>query len=295
MSRIKRPRPGYPKTKTFRTREDVDEYLENEKIECLLCGHSFEALFKHLKGAHDYTPDDYRAEFGLPWRRSLAGTRLRAKLRRIMNQQRKKGILPKSPSKAHMKKLHASIINRRKSTKVANNSWSRLGLSTHGRERKWDKEDFEEYLRRIQSGRTISEVGQDKDMPVREVFGDYMKENPVFRKRFELIWDKLPYDVQVRGNRLGIRFEKEITKLREKGMTYPQIAAVVGVKESTVRNRLNGHGTRKAANIKAFLESGDADLSVIKPVKRKTGKMGKKKVVIGKAVKFPAKRTVRGD
>jgi Fic family protein len=113
---------------------------------------------------------------------------------------------------------------------------SKHALKTHDRTDKWSAKDFEEYLKRIKTGRTITEVGRDEDMPCREVFDEYRRDNPDFAEKFEKIWDKLPFHVQVRGQRTGERFKKQVVKLRLKELRWPEIAQAMGVKESTVRN-----------------------------------------------------------
>ncbi|NCC21074.1 MAG: hypothetical protein EOM26_01265 [Alphaproteobacteria bacterium] len=266
----KKPLPDFPVSEKFRTKDEVEAYFDNDALVCLLCGHAYESLHKHLKNTHQCEPDEYREQFGLPWRRGLVGKQLRHKQRTIMNAQRKEGIIPQRPSTDHMRKLHASIVNRRPSTDVAKNSWHRRGLEAHGREAKWEEKDFHEFLRRIEKGRTISEVAKDEDMPTREVFGDYMHAHPEFRVKFELAWDALPFSVQVRGSRLGLRFEKELDELRGKGFSQPEIARMLGVSYPVVRGRLNGQGRRKTANIARFLKEMDGSLRMIKPRDPKT-------------------------
>ena len=153
-----------------------------------------------------------------------------------MNKQRKDGILPRQPSPAHMKKLAKASRNRRPLQKPVRHAMRKHALDTHGRTEKWGAKDFEEYLKRVQSGRTVTEVGKDDDMPCREVFDVYKREHPDFGERFEHIWDNLPYPVQARGLRLGKRLKREVVTLRKAGKSWPEIASLLGVNESTPRN-----------------------------------------------------------
>lgn len=240
-----RARRGFPKKMKFSTKEEVEEYFDHDELLCLYCGNTYQSLFNHLRISHDRTPDEYREEFGLPWRIGLAGKAFKNKLRKIMNQQRKDGILPERPSDEHIEKLKKSIRNRRPSTAVAKNSWHRRGLEAHGRKEIWSEKDFNEFLWRIRSGRTITEVGKDDDMPSRELFDEFLRNNAAFRKKFEMAWDKLPFDVQVRGNRLGLRFEKAILAMKERGYTSVEISKRLGVSETTVRQRLINISTNR--------------------------------------------------
>ena len=47
--------------------------------------------------------------------------------------------------------------------------------------------DYEEYLKRIQSGRSVTAVGNDHDMPSYQSFHYYLKKNANFKKRYEKI------------------------------------------------------------------------------------------------------------
>ena len=110
-------------------------------------------------------------------------------------------------------------------------------LKSHGLTRKWGPQDFDEYLRRIQSGRTINEVGNDKDMPNSSMFYDYLRENPRFGKAFDKIWDSLAFAVQARGQKLGKRFEKEIKRLRRAGHMWSDIGRMLECHAGTAQSR----------------------------------------------------------
>jgi hypothetical protein len=57
----------------FKTRDEVEEYLSGDKIECLLCGKSFVALGQHIVKAHDISLHDYKVHFNIPHSYSLIG------------------------------------------------------------------------------------------------------------------------------------------------------------------------------------------------------------------------------
>ena len=78
-------KPGYPVTKTFKTRAEVDEYFSGDRITCLLCGRQFRWLYVHIKKIHGKTVEWYRENYGLRWRR---GTPLAAVLGRRGWQRR---------------------------------------------------------------------------------------------------------------------------------------------------------------------------------------------------------------
>lgn len=63
----------------FTTREDVDEYLSGETIECLICGKKCKKLGVHLVKAHDVDPYRYKRALGLPTTKGLAAKDVKEK------------------------------------------------------------------------------------------------------------------------------------------------------------------------------------------------------------------------
>lgn len=62
----------YPWSGSFRTKEQVDDYLSGSEIECLLCGRALKAVGgRHLKRIHGISIDEYKRRFGIPWCRGL--------------------------------------------------------------------------------------------------------------------------------------------------------------------------------------------------------------------------------
>lgn len=60
----------------FKTKEDIEKYLDSEKLECLECGKLYKQLGNHLLRKHTMTVDDYKDKYGLPYSRGLVGTTL---------------------------------------------------------------------------------------------------------------------------------------------------------------------------------------------------------------------------
>jgi hypothetical protein len=69
------PLPGYPKRVMFQTVEEINAYLDNEKIECLLCGRRYRALPLHLINMHGVKDvSSYKMMHGIPVCAGLVGT-----------------------------------------------------------------------------------------------------------------------------------------------------------------------------------------------------------------------------
>jgi hypothetical protein len=108
------PLDGYPITNMFSNIKDIKEYLNGEKITCLLCGRTYKALSTHIYLAHQRSIDSYKEQYGLPYWQGLTSISTKAKnvasglktnnLSRIKNreEQREKAIqAPRRSSFAH--------------------------------------------------------------------------------------------------------------------------------------------------------------------------------------------------
>ena len=98
--------PGFPWKKQFTTKDEIDQYFAGDKIQCLLCGKRFKALPQHLERTHDITADDYREQYGLPWRRGLCGVGTSKKFSKNMIVRQKNGFRPPIEA-AHRKAVKA--------------------------------------------------------------------------------------------------------------------------------------------------------------------------------------------
>ena len=63
--------PGYPVDPRPLTLAEVRPYFAGDRIVCLRCGKPYRELGRHLGQIHNVTEDEYRAMYGLPWRRGL--------------------------------------------------------------------------------------------------------------------------------------------------------------------------------------------------------------------------------
>lgn len=61
------------------SREDLEEYLNHEKIMCLECGKRFVFLPPHLSRSHQMTAIEYRDAYNIPAGAPLAGIEYRKK------------------------------------------------------------------------------------------------------------------------------------------------------------------------------------------------------------------------
>lgn len=231
----KAPLFDYPWQGKFGSLEEIHDYLNHDKLTCLLCGKEYAMLTSHLKRGHRIDPDEYKEQYGITYTTRLAGQVFKAKARKLFLKKVKEGKLSMKPSRELIERILA--IKKRPVNEATRNSGRNRILGRLGRTSKWGPPDFEEYLRRIQSGRTITEVSKDQDMPNNVMFYAYLKENKKFQKRFSQIWESLPFAVQARGQKIGKRFDKEITQLRREGLSWPEIGQILKCNPGTAQVR----------------------------------------------------------
>jgi len=234
--KVATPVISFPWAGKFQSVDELQQYFDQEKLVCLLCGKLCIQLAAHVGPSHKVTADEYKYRFGIPWTYGLAGKGFREKSARRITATRKAGALPAKPSHDHVARLIASARGRRANVAaIIDQNRSKL-LATHNQEHLWGMEEFNEYLVRIASGRTPAEVGHDHDMPTFKWLNQYLRRHPHLRKRYAAVCDGVPNRVKARARKLGPKFLQEVQKLRSKGVAWKTIALKLDVNESTARN-----------------------------------------------------------
>lgn len=227
--------PGYPRMDSFLTMDAVKDYFDRDKLVCLLCGREFVKLGSHVPQAHAITADDYKIRFGIPMKYGLGGKSFRAAARRKSRHLRKIGVIP-APSSEAIKRMLRARWKRRPFSRATREQLRERMARTHGRNAPWQRGDYEEFLRRVRSGRTARQVGQDRDMPSKAMFLWYLRRTPDLKREYDELWEDAPFADQVRANKTGERYCRTLVQLRLGGKTWPQVASLMKLRESTVRN-----------------------------------------------------------
>lgn len=233
--------PGYPVLPRAMSIEEIDAYLDSDPIPCLLCGHSFRVLARHLRLIHAMTPDQYRERYGLPYSVGLAAVSSRQRFEELLRQR-----VARTPPRKGRKKakplVHKPLEFR---GKERHSHYQRLMATRRLNEVnnlpadfRFGPEHLELFISRVLTGRTFKEVARDPDMPslawVRTAFIEW----PRLREKFEQGVETLPFPLQARLKRLGPRFAAAVARLRDRGMSIQAIAKVLGVDAMSVHARL---------------------------------------------------------
>jgi len=223
------------KIRPFQSTAEIKAYLGEDTLACLICGRHLTVLPAHLRARHGMSADDYRIRFGIPFSYGLAGRAFRAQAQARMLDLRASGaIVGPEPDQA-VRRLRAGRKRLRTSPAVRNDNVQKL-MRVHGRPSPWQAKDFEEFVRRVEEGRTVAAVARDSDMPSRQTLFKYLARHPQLKARYDRVRQAQPLAVQVRTRKTGPLYRQTIVRLRKAGMTWAEISAATGIKASTLRN-----------------------------------------------------------
>ena len=228
---------GFPWDGKFETKEEVYDYFSSDKIQCLLCGKWFQRLSFHLKAIHDITSDEYKEMYGLPWKHRLCGKEFSLRFRKIMNKRRDNGYSTDMDAVRARPKHAGKRQDQPFFTKIRAENL----ISSGKRERrKYFHKNFQNVLKRmVDENKTLPEVCKDADMPCESVVYQYSRRNKEFRKALDTTYEKLPFSVQAKANKLSVdKFRKAILSLQQSGFSVLEISRFLGVSGKTIRRRL---------------------------------------------------------
>jgi hypothetical protein len=226
----------YPWRGKFRTKTEIDDYLAGNKVQCLICGKLFKALPQHLEKTHDITADDYREQYGLPWRRGLCGIETSKKLSKNMFARRKKGFRP--PIEDAWKKA-VSAKKRQDQPFFVKVKADNMKIGSE-KSKKYTEQDYKKVLTKmLKEKKGLNEVCKDAGMPDIRIVSKYAKKNADFRKELDRTYEQLPYSVQAGACRLPEKkFREDLLSLKRSGITVADMTRLLGVSRSLISSRL---------------------------------------------------------
>lgn len=164
---------GYPREKPFETPEEIYDYLNQDLIDCLLCGRRLGSLPAHLARIHRMSTDDYKTKYGLPYSRGLTCAGYTESL-----SKSKKEWVAKNPEKQQAKLEQAWATQNAGRTKPRTSGLKhmitenkRLHFVHH---EKWDRKALEPFVQKIEAGaRFIDLIADSSQSAVREALNRY--------------------------------------------------------------------------------------------------------------------------
>lgn len=241
--------PGFPWKGTFQTKEEVDAYFAGDKIQCLLCGKWYKKVSgTHLAYIHEITDDEYRERYGLPWTRGLVGKNLHETFGKNAKQRLADGTLTQADEELQQK---ATASPHRPPQPFLKDFQRRRMVALCGRKTPWQREDYEAILTRMQEQqRLLHDVCQDPDLPSQTSWRTFVRKHPEFARRAHQIYRSFPYSLQIRSPyKDSPQFRIDCQRLRARGMTYKEIAKVLGVSLKAVGRVLRRTGAPQRRTI----------------------------------------------
>ncbi|KZL17609.1 MucR family transcriptional regulator [Pseudovibrio sp. WM33] len=229
----RRIKQGYPRTTPFKSREEVEAYFSEERLTCLLCGKKYLKLGVHLLRIHDTTTEDYKQKYGIPnrvglvcsstWERYSKHAKAVSAVHGQETAAAAREKLRQMPSVTY-KRLPEWLTEERTERVLAGSGSTRIS-----------QEMIDRFLTAVSGGKIPTELFGREGFPSRSGWHSWCKEHPEDKRRFVQIWEALPFPIQAKGQRLGIRFKKDVKKLWLKGGNADhEIAALLGVSTMAV-------------------------------------------------------------
>lgn len=243
----RRPKIGYPINTPFKTKDEIDNYLSQDKIECLMCGHLFKSLVTHLDKIHAMSTDQYREKYGLPYSKGLTCPDTREKKSTFFKGLIEEGKCVPNPDCLKYRKrkprfntiyykIHA-VTNLGKS--ISKNSKREINKDTL---KIWSESDYYRVLDlALENGvMPVAIMNDDKyDVPKRSAFSLMMQKNKKLKNAYYNTIDSLPIEVQALNQMLGKRSRNMVAEMRTKGYTNQKIADKLNISIGSVVNLLS--------------------------------------------------------
>ena len=231
--------PGFPWQGQFTTKSEIDEYFSNpDGIQCLLCGRIYKSLNGHLQIIHGASHEEYRARYGLPWRRGLVSQNVSKKISEALTRRIRNGTFKPNPDNKIVVK---SILEggRRKDQPFITNIKAEEAKGLSKKNIRWSHKDYEKVLTvMLERKIALREACMDKSLPSTPTVLGYAESHPGFRKKLIDTYHSLPYVVQARADMFSPQFYKDLKRLRDKGLSSKEIGKRLGVSYKTVLIRL---------------------------------------------------------
>ena len=231
--------PGFPWQGGFTTKSEIEEYFSDpDGIQCLLCGRIYKALGSHLKVAHGISHEEYRARYGLPWRRGLVSQNVSKQISEALTKRIRNGTFKPNPdNKIAVKRILEG--GRRKDQPFLTNIKAGEAKGLSKKNIRWSRKDYENVLTvMLEQKIALREACMDKSLPPTTTVLNYAESHPGFRKKLIDTYYALPYVVQARADMFSPQFYEDLKRLRDKGLSSKKIGKRLGVSYKTVLIRL---------------------------------------------------------
>ncbi len=236
--------PGYPIEKPFETREQVEEYLNVDRLVCLLCGRTFKSLCTHLL-VHGTNADAYKEKYGLPWGCGL--TCITTKAMNIKHGKKlvAEGIFKPPTPEEHAKMIANSAKPRQKPAFIIEEC--KLRVSGKQKDKLFTDAHYSKILELaiLNKCHPTNICRKNKgDLPSLTMLHKYNQKHPEFRKKYDLIIENLPKRIKMLHGKSGVDVQR-IKQLKDERKTNAEIAEILEVHEITIEKYNKKYNIKK--------------------------------------------------
>lgn len=236
--------PGYPIEKPFETREQVEAYLNVDRLICLLCGKTYKSLCTHLS-VHGTNADAYKEKYGLPWGCGL--TCVTTKAMNIKHGKRlvAEGIFRPPTPEEHARMVANSPRPRQKPAFVIDEC--KLRVSGKQPDKLFTDEHYLKILDLAIENKChpTSICRKNKgELPSLTMLHKYAREHAEYRNKYYQIIDNLPKRTKMAHGIRGVEVDR-IKQLKSERKTNGEVAEILGIHEITVERYNKKFGIKK--------------------------------------------------
>lgn len=237
--------PGYPIEKPFETRQEIDDYLNSDRLVCLICGKTYKSLCGHLS-VHGTNADDYKEKYGLPF-----GAGLTCETTKAMNIKHGKRLVAEGifrpPTPEEHKEMMSKKAKARPKPKYAIDEGT-VRVTGKQVEKIFKAEHYWRILELAEQGKKhptdISKANRG-ELPSTSMIHLYKRENKDFKKKYDEIIASLPLRTQLSHGKAPKEYIEEIKKLKGEGKSNAEVARILGVHEVTIEKQTKKHAIKK--------------------------------------------------
>lgn len=229
---------GYPIEEPFKTREEVEAYLNSERIICLLCGRPFKMLCSHLC-VHGITADQYKEKYGIPYGAGLTCIDTNT----LLIQHGKKLVEDgkfRPPTDEERSTMYKGNF-RRTSAKYHEEEMIERLKNQEPKEPKYTDEDYWSILENSKKEcihpLEYIEINKNK-CPQSTNFHKFKKNNLDFQKMYYETIEQLPFHTQLKHEHMSQQYIEKLRELKSKRMSNAEISKLLNLHENTIEKHI---------------------------------------------------------
>ena len=224
------------RNKPFESLEEIKQFHEGEKVQCLECGDYYLSLGHHVRNKHDMTAAQYKEKWNYPPRFKLTAKSTQDKKRNVQRKliaEGKSAIIDKN---GKTKKKYTEMAQNASKNQFRHELVINDGAANLRNPHNYKIDDVKNIINAmLENDMTLKEVLQTSVTTMsKAAFRKFLLENKNLKKMYNDALENLSFAAQARMEKMGDRYKKEVTRLRdEHGYTFYQIGEMTSTTAMT--------------------------------------------------------------